>query len=123
MGKLHVVVAHAAHSRGTGSATSLLRLGLVYNQGFGGQNQTCNRCSILNRASRYLCRINDAGLQQVDDLTRYGVEAKVLSSSSNSLNDDRTLVAGILCDLSKRLFESSSNDQQACELVSSYTFD
>src|SRR6202050_3001900 len=102
---------------GTGRSGLLLRN--LSDHGFGGQHQRSDRRSVLQGRTRYLGRIDDAGLHQVLILRGGSIEAKVrVVVDADLLDHNRAFVTGVADDLPHWLFTSAANDIDADLLVS-----
>jgi hypothetical protein len=70
---LEVHVTHAAHTTGSPARCGLL-LGPLGDHGFGGDQETGDRCRVLQRRPHHLGGIDDARLDQVAILAALGIE-------------------------------------------------
>src|SRR6266849_1713463 len=66
-------------------------LGLVDDDGFGGEEERCDRCCVLQSRAGHLGGIDDAGLDQVLVLASGGVEAVGALEAADLLDDDPAL--------------------------------
>src|SRR5829696_8438028 len=108
----HSAAAHAAHS-----AVALFVLD-VSDHGFGGEHQARDRGCVLQCSARDLCGVDDTGCDEVFELLAGCVEAVAFDIASDDLLDDNsTFFTSVLCDLAKRLFESTFDDVDADLLV------
>ena len=114
---LHAHAAHSAHAAGHCRA-ALVFVGQFGNHGFSSQHQAGDGSCVLQRRARYLRRIDDARFDEVFVIFGRGVEAEALVLVvANLLDYDRAFLAGVLHDLTQRLFERASNDVDADLLV------
>src|SRR5215475_6424694 len=93
------------HVAAAGSRRSLLLLRLLGDNRLGGEEQTGDRCSVLQRGTRHLCRVDDAGLEHVDILAVSGVEAVTSRQTPHLLSHHAAFEAGVDRDLLQRLLE------------------
>src|SRR5829696_5824840 len=108
----HAAAAHAAHA-----AVALFVLD-VSDHGFGGEHQACDRGCVLKCGAGDLCGVDNTGCDEVFELLGRGVEAVAFLFAVNHVFDDHsTFFTGVLCDLTKRLFESTFDDLDADLLV------
>src|SRR5699024_5292301 len=80
--------AHATHVTSATSRGRGLRLGLVGHDGLGGEEQTGDRTSVLQRRAGHLHRVVDTGGEQVLVLTGLGVQALAGGQAANLLHHD-----------------------------------
>jgi hypothetical protein len=104
--------AHVATRRG-GSGL----LGLVGDDGLGGEEEAGDAGGVLQRRAGHLGGVDDAGPDQVDVLTRGGVEALTALEVPHLLDDDATLEAGVDGDLLERGLERDLDDVRTRRLV------
>ena len=93
--------AHAAHLVATGSHRRSL-LGLVGDDGLGGEEQRGDRRGVLQRGAGDLRRVDDARGDEVDVLAGRGVEALACGERADLLRHDAALEAGVDGDLLER---------------------
>ena len=97
--------AHATHAAGMPPPASPPALGLVGDERLGGEEQAGDRRRVLQRRTGHLGRVDDAGLEQVDELAGGGVEADGAGLALDLLHDDRTLETGVVGDEPSRRLE------------------
>src|SRR4029078_5148550 len=99
---LHTHSAHPTHT--AGHRRRLVFLRYFENHSFVCEHQTCNGSRILQCSTRYLSRIDDAGLHQVFVLLGLSVEAEVfVLLRANSFDYNGTFFTSILYDLTEWL--------------------
>src|SRR6478735_2960003 len=108
--------AHATHVVATGHGRRVL-LGLVGDDGLGREEERRDRGCVLQRRARHLDRVDDAGGEQVDVLTRRGVETVTGLETAHLLRDDATLETGVDRDLLERGLGRDAHDVGAGRLV------
>src|SRR5690606_5381432 len=104
---------HAAVGRGGRSSRSRL----LGDDGLGRQEQTGDRCGVLQGRARHLGRVNDARSEHVDVLARSGVEALSRGELGNLRSHDARLEAGVEGDLLQRSLDTDANDLRTRRLV------
>src|SRR5699024_7509958 len=109
--------AHATHVTSATSRGRGLRLGLVGHDGLGGEEQTGDRTSVLQRRAGHLHRVVDTGGEQVLVLTGLGVQALAGGQAANLLHHDATLEAGVHGDLLQWSSHSDLDDVRTGRLV------
>src|SRR5690606_25062236 len=112
--------AHATHASGHAarhSAARALFLGLVGDDGFGGEQETGDRGRVLQGSARDLGRVDDAGLDQVLELAGGSVEAVGTGLTLDLLDDDGTFVAGVAGDEAGRGVQRLADRSSAGLLV------
>src|SRR6185312_3859739 len=107
---------HAAAVGHTASG-GLVLLRLVYDYGFGGEEQRRDRCRVLQRRAGDLGRVDDAGLDQVLVLAGGRVQAMPWGQATDLLGHHATLVAGVDGDLLQRSLQRHPDDVGAGGLV------
>src|SRR5436190_10037522 len=108
-----VHVAHTAAARHGGSGL----LGLVGDDGLGGEEQAGDRRGVLQRGPGHLGRVDDAFLEHVDVLAGGRVEAVTDLEPAHLLDHDAALEAGVESDLLDRGLERDLHDLGTGELV------
>src|SRR6185437_3517871 len=106
---------HAAHVGN--SAATAVRVRDLGDDGLGGEDVLGDRSGVLQGRARDHGRVDDALLDQVDDLAGGGVEPATLLPAADVADDDRALEAAVVGDLAKWLFERSEHDLRAGFLV------
>src|ERR1700730_3483819 len=99
--EVHVAHAATGHPGGHGG----LLLGLVGDDGLGGEEQRRDRRRVLQRGARHLRRVDDPGLDEVLVVAGGGVEALRAGEALDLLDNDAAFHAGVLGDLLDRLLE------------------
>jgi hypothetical protein len=93
------------------TAATLFVFRNVRDKGFGGQHERCDGCSVLQRGTGNLGRIDDAGFHQVFELISLGVVAVVVILGVADLaDDDCAFFTGVGNNLAERLFQSAADD-------------
>src|SRR6185312_11134780 len=107
---------HVAGAGGNGRG--LLPLGLLGDQGLGGDQERSDRSRILQRRAHHLGRIDDAGLDQVLIFAGGRVVAPGIVSLLQELADhDRAVIARVLGDLAGRRLDGAADNLHAGLLV------
>src|SRR5690606_14379235 len=104
---------HVATGRGVG----LLLLGLLGDDGLGGEEQPGDRRGVLQRRPGHLGRVDDARLEHVDVLTGRRVEAVARRKAAHLLDHDAALETGVDGDLLERLLQGLADDGGTGRLV------
>src|SRR5699024_1042642 len=112
--------AHATHVTATTGRGGRLRLRLVGHDGLGGEEETGDRTSVLQRRPGHLHRVVDAGSEQVLVLTGLGVQALAGRQAADLLHHDAALVAGVHGDLLQRSGDSDLDDVRTGRLVTGH---
>src|SRR5690606_34151598 len=107
---------HAAHAA-TGRSSRGSGLRLVGHDGLGGQEQAGDRRRVLQRGTRHLDRVVDAGSEQVLVLAGRGVEAVTRREVLDLLDHDAALKAGVDGDLAQRSGDGRLHDARTGGLV------
>ena len=89
----------------------------------GGQQQAGDRRGVLQRKTRDLRRVEDAEVEHVAILTRGGVVAVGTLAGLDLIEDHGGIFAGVLDDLTQRLFDRAGEDADADRLVFVRTFE
>src|SRR3984885_12565708 len=114
---------HAAHAAGAWGAAAVscagfLRFLDVCHQSFGGEHEARDGSGVLQSETGYLGRVNHAGLDQIAVLARVRVVAEVLVLGLADFAENYgTFVAGIVNDLTERLFEGALHNVDADGIV------
>src|SRR5271154_5820058 len=114
---------HAAHAAGAWGAAAVSCAGFlgflnVGHQSFGGEHEARDGSGVLQSETSYLGRVNHACLDQVAVFAGVRVVAKVLVLGlADFAQNDGTFVAGIVDDLTERLFEGALHDVDADGIV------
>src|SRR3954470_18681416 len=87
------------------------------------EQQAGNRGRVLQRETRDLRRVEDALFQHVAVLAGAGVVAIGALARLDGVQDDRGIFAGVLDDLTQRLFDRARQDANADRLVFVRTFE
>ena len=90
---------------------------LLSNNGLSGEEQCRNRRSVLQRGTRYLGWVNDAGSEKVNILIGSSVEAPTDRQATNLVDDDAGLVTSVERNLTKRSLDGNANDVCSGRLV------
>ena len=109
--------------RGRGRRSSRLRLRLVGDHGFGGDEQAGDRRRILKRGAHDLRGVDDAELEHVAVFFGLGVEAEGRAGVFHDLADhDRAFDTGVFRDLADRSLQGTGDDRDALGLVGIVAF-
>ena len=73
--------------------------------------------AVLQGRARHLERLDDAGFEHVDNLAGHRIEAHRRGLALDVVHFDRTFVARVVRDLTKRLFERLAHDVDADLLI------
>src|SRR6266850_477398 len=115
---LHIHPAHSAHSAARHAAMGMLFvLRSLGNHHLGREQQARDGCGILQRKPRDLRRIENALFEHVAELTARRVVAVGTLAGFHLVQDDRRILAGILNDISQRLFDRASEYTDADRLI------
>src|SRR5581483_8606410 len=107
---LEVVHAGAGRRRG-------LRLGLFGDEDVGGEDEGRDGRRVLEGGAGHLCRVDDAGLDEVLDLADRGVEAEVAGLTLNVGDPHPGRQASVVGDLPARCLHRSPHDAGTDRLV------
>src|SRR6185437_7415616 len=117
---LEVHAAHATHAAAHATAAMAVAVVLLRQLGddrFGGDRQTGDRRSVLQRGAGHLGRIQDAHRHHVTELAGGGVVAEVALAFLDLVEDHRRLFAGVGDDRAQRRFQRAAGDRDAQVLV------
>src|SRR6185437_593732 len=90
----------------------------IGDEGFSGEHQSSNASRVLKSGAGDLGGIDDAGLNQVLELVGLGVVAEVRFFRFTNLADhNRAFLAGVVDNLSERLFQSALHNFHAGHLI------
>src|SRR6185437_1046310 len=117
---LEVHAAHATHAAAHATAAMAVAVVLLRQLGddrFGGDRQTGDRRSVLQRGAGHLGRIQDAHRHHVTELAGGGVVAEVALAFLDLVEDHGRLFAGVGDDRAQRRFQRAAGDRDAQVLV------
>ena len=106
-GFLHVHSTHATR-RHAAAVAMLFILRSFGDHDFSGQQQPGHRGRVLQREARDLGRIQNALIDQVAKLARSGVVAERALAFFDAVENDSSVLTGVLDNLTQRLFDGTS---------------
>src|SRR6201992_3587728 len=110
-GVLHVHSAHAARRHAAMAVLLILRS--FSNHDLCREQQTGNGCSVLQRETRDLGRIQDARFEHVPELSRSRVVAERALAFLDAIQNNSSVFTGVVDDLTQRLLDRACQDPNA----------
>src|SRR5699024_5077131 len=106
----------AAHAAGCGAGVGLV-LGLVGDDGFGGDRHGRHRGGVLQGRTRDLGRVQDAEFDHVAEFARRGVVAEVVLAFEHLVQHHAGFFAGVADDFTHRCFQRLAGDGDVVSMV------
>ena len=101
---------HPAHVRHAAAAAVAVLLRDLGDDRLGREDVLGDRGRVLQRRARHHRRVDDPRRDEIDDLTRGGVQALAFLGLADVVDHDRALEAGVLGQLTERLLERPQHD-------------